>query len=215
MVSYGRGAGVDTRWLVLDGDTDFFRVTKRLHNYLHGSPGDGGTLDDLARSHYEEVLAGNLARMLERVRPGDLVLLHDPQTAGLVDGLKAAGALVAWRCHIGRDEPDDLHDLGWGFLRRYLEGAQAFVFSRRQYAPPWVPKSLLWVIPPSLDPFSAKNTELDDVDTMLQRAGLIAPPPGGKGAGTGVTTPDDLVRLRESLVVDDQPIPGTPGSCCK
>jgi trehalose synthase len=208
MVSYGRGAGVDTRWLVLDGDTDFFRVTKRLHNYLHGSPGDGGTLDERARSHYERVLAENLPRMLERVRPGDFVLLHDPQTAGLVDSLMAAGAVVAWRCHIGRDEPDELQDLGWKFLRKYLEGAQAFVFSRRQYAPPWVPDSLLWVIPPSLDPFSSKNTELGDVDAMLQMAGLIAPPPGGLGADTRVTTAEDLVRPRESLVVDDRPIPG-------
>jgi trehalose synthase len=209
MVSYGRGAGVDTRWLVLDGDPAFFRVTKRLHNYLHGSPGDGGQLDEQARSHYERVLAENLLRMLETVRPGDLVVLHDPQTAGLVDGLTAAGARVAWRCHIGRDEPDELHDLGWDFLRRYIEGAQAFVFSRRQYAPPWVPDSLLWVIPPSLDPFSAKNVELVDVDTMLERAGLIASPSdANKRVATRVTTAEDLARPRGSLMIDGGPIPG-------
>ena len=36
---------------------------------------------------------------------GDIVLLHDPQTAGLVSGLQEAGARVLWRCHVGRDDP--------------------------------------------------------------------------------------------------------------
>src|SRR5262245_9655297 len=44
LLAYGRGAGVDTRWLVLDGDEQFFAITKRLHNVLHGDPGDGGPL---------------------------------------------------------------------------------------------------------------------------------------------------------------------------
>ena len=46
LLAYGRGVGVDTRWLVLDGDPEFFALTKRLHNFLHGSPGDGGDLDE-------------------------------------------------------------------------------------------------------------------------------------------------------------------------
>ena len=40
LVAYGRGAGVETRWFVLTGDERFFTVTKRLHNLLHGFPGD-------------------------------------------------------------------------------------------------------------------------------------------------------------------------------
>jgi predicted nucleic acid-binding protein len=35
------------------------------------------------------------------VRPADVVILHDPQTAGLAPFLKRAGARVIWRCHIG------------------------------------------------------------------------------------------------------------------
>lgn len=44
LLAYARGTGVDTRWLVLDGTPEFFRITKRIHNLLHGSPGDGGPL---------------------------------------------------------------------------------------------------------------------------------------------------------------------------
>lgn len=32
LVAYGLGVGVDTRWLVLDGDPGFFAITKRIHN---------------------------------------------------------------------------------------------------------------------------------------------------------------------------------------
>lgn len=211
LIAYGRGAGVDTRWLVLDGDPEFFTITKRLHNFLHGSTGDGKELDDRARAHYETVLARNLQDTLEHVHPGDLVVLHDPQTAGLMDGLTSNGALVAWRCHIGRDEPHPLQDIGWAFLRGYVEGAHAFVFSRREYAPSWVTKDLLWVVPPSLDPFSPKNVDLSEqsVRTTLRVAGLVAVPSGAADpefarrlGGPG------RVRARTSLMVDDSPVPG-------
>src|SRR5699024_8688157 len=83
LLAYGTGASVPNRWLVLDGDPAFFALTKRIHNLLHGNPGDGGELGPDENAHYREVLAGNLSAMLELVTPGDLVLLHDPQTAGM------------------------------------------------------------------------------------------------------------------------------------
>ncbi len=63
LLAYSRGAGVDARWLVLEGNPRFFRITKRLHNVLHGVPGDGGPLGDAERDEYESVLAGNLDTM--------------------------------------------------------------------------------------------------------------------------------------------------------
>src|ERR671910_3272115 len=41
LVPYSRAAGVDVRWLVIEGEPAFFQVTKRLHNMLHGAAGDG------------------------------------------------------------------------------------------------------------------------------------------------------------------------------
>jgi trehalose synthase len=210
MLAYGRGAGVDTRWLVLDGDPEFFTTTKRLHNFLHASAGDGGQLGDDEREHYVEVLEGNLASVVDVVRPDDIVLLHDPQTAGLVDGLRAAGARVAWRCHIGRDEPAELATIGWDFLRDFVERADAFVFSRREYVPAWVPEDKLWIIPPSLDPFSGKNVELSlaDVSSTLRVAGLVdTPPDGGSIEFARRSGEPGTVRARESLVLDGPPVP--------
>jgi trehalose synthase len=174
LLAYSRGAGVEARWLVLDGSPGFFGLTKRLHNVLHGSPGDGGPLGDAERAAYEKVLEQNLQQLLRFVRPDDVVLLHDPQTTGLVAGVKATGARVVWRSHIGRDTPTELTDVGWAFLRPYVEQADAVIFSRDAYVPAWLDRDKVWIIPPSLDPFTAKNTEIPsgDVEAVLRHAGL-------------------------------------------
>src|SRR3954471_11790672 len=40
LVPYARGAGVDARWVVIEGSPEFFAITKRIHNRLHGAQGD-------------------------------------------------------------------------------------------------------------------------------------------------------------------------------
>jgi trehalose synthase len=176
LLAYGRGAHIENRWLVLDGEPEFFAITKRLHNRLHGDPGDGGPLGEDEHSSYERVLGANLAEMLPLIGTRDFVLLHDPQTAGMVDGLRAASVHTVWRCHVGRDTRNDETDEAWAFLRPYIERADAFVFSREEYAPEWVDRQRLVVIPPSIDPFSAKNRELDErtVSAVLATAGLVS-----------------------------------------
>jgi trehalose synthase len=41
---YARGLGIAARWWVMEAPPEFFRVTKRVHNALHGSEGDGSPL---------------------------------------------------------------------------------------------------------------------------------------------------------------------------
>jgi trehalose synthase len=210
LLSYGLGAGVDTRWLVLDGDADFFAITKRLHNALHGEAGDGGRLGEGEHAHYQRVLGANLGAITAQVRPGDVVLLHDPQPAGLANGLRDAGAHVVWRCHVGRDTPNQRTDAGWEFLRRYVQHADAFVFSRRQYPPTWVPADRLWIIPPSIDPFAVKNRELTpaEVNGFLHRTGLLG---GRYTAGPLAFIRRDgavgAVRPHDDLILDGLPPP--------
>ncbi|MDX1648748.1 MAG: glycosyl transferase family 1, partial [Myxococcota bacterium] len=101
LLGYTRALGIDSRWLVIAGSPEFFRVTKRLHHALHGSKGDGSELDERAHEVYERTLTRNLRELEAVVRPDDVMLLHDPQTAGLGPGLLRLGARVIWRCHIG------------------------------------------------------------------------------------------------------------------
>ena len=71
------------------------------------------------------MLTANLAEMTALVRPGDIVLLHDPQTAGLACARWRAGARVIWRSHIGRDGTNEATGTGWAFLRPHLAAAHA------------------------------------------------------------------------------------------
>ena len=209
LLAYGLGAKIDNRWLVLDGDAEFFTITKRVHNLLHGDPGDGGPLGEAERNHYEEVLAANLHEMRERTTPHDIVVLHDPQTAGLTNGLRETGASVAWRCHVGRDTSNTETETAWAFLRPYLERADAYVFSRRAYAPVWVDEARLVVVPPSIDPFSAKNRELapQTVSAILATAGLVSGvEPDGPIAFDRRDGSSGTVRVRTGLV-DGPPPP--------
>ena len=208
--AYWLGAGIDADWLVLRGNSDFFALTKRIHNVLHGEPGDGGNLKKGERRIYEDVLADNLESMLGEVRPGDVVLLHDPQTAGLVDGLQKAGAKAIWRCHIGRDTTNKHTDRGWSFLRPYIENADAFVFSRRDYTPDWVPRDRLYIIPPAIDPYSAKNQMLEpgDLVSILADSGLVTD--GVSRPPTRFTRRDgrsDVVRHHTGLLADSSVAP--------
>src|SRR3954471_22646980 len=164
LLAYSRGAGVDTRWLVLEAGPEFFALTKRVHNLLHGSLGDGGPTGAAEAALYEAVMDDQLVELRRLVVPGDIVLLHDPQTAGMAAGLRAHGAHVVWRCHVGRDSTDAVTDRGWAFLRPYVEAAEATIFTRRAYVPDWAAPEAVWLIPPSLDPFSTKNRPLPDAD---------------------------------------------------
>src|SRR3954452_4057964 len=101
LLAYARGVGIDARWIVIDGTPEFFAVTKRIHNRLHGAPGAGGALDAAARAIYEGTLAQNLAEIAGRVQEGNVVIVHDPQPAGMIGALREIGARVIWRCHVG------------------------------------------------------------------------------------------------------------------
>ena len=179
LVGYTRSAGIDIRWMVISGAPEFFQLTKRLHHALHGRPGDGSMLDDRARTIYEDTLRENALELASVVRPGDVVLLHDPQTAGLAPALKGTGARVIWRCHIGADHPNEHAQLGWEFLAPYLKDVERFVFSRQTYVPSICDHGKSVIIQPSIDAFSAKNQDLseDAIHTILVHTGLVEGPP--------------------------------------
>jgi len=174
LIAYSRGAGVDARWVVIAGNEEFFTVTKRIHNMLHGSEGDGLGLGAEDETAYLETSAENARDLVAMVRPDDLVLLHDPQTAGLVAPLRETGAKVVWRCHVGVDLANETARSAWSFLLPYVREADAYVFSRDAFVWEDLDRNRAVIIPPSIDAFSAKNQELSQsaVAAILRAAGL-------------------------------------------
>jgi trehalose synthase len=213
LLPYAREAGVDVRWVVLREGPEFFCVTKRIHNHLHGDPGDGGALDERAHHLYESALAANVDALGPLMQSGDVVYLHDPQTAGLVPALCERGLKVVWRCHVGVDHSNELVHEAWDFLRPYVERADAYIFSRREYIWEGLDEKKVWFMPPVIDPFSPKNQELGpEVTAAILREiglapdGLEAAPVFERADGTPGRVERKATILQEEEVPDDAPM---------
>jgi trehalose synthase len=183
LLGYASGVGIDVRWAVLDAPAEFYALTKRLHHMLHGVAG-GLALSDDDRTLYEHVLKHEAAQLHAVVRSGDVVVLHDPQTAGLAPDLIARGVHVVWRCHIGTAEANATSERAWAFLRPYVSRVPVVV-SRRTYLPDWMDAGLCTEIAPSIDPLSSKNVAMTPAftDAVLSAVGLL----GGGHAAREVT----------------------------
>ena len=175
-IPYERGAGMDVRWLVIQGGTPFFTFTKRLHALLHGIAADGSMINDAERKEYAQTLAGNAEAVAREIQPRDIVILHDPQTAGLAPYFVRHGCRVIWRCHIGVDQPNEVAKGAWRFLLPHVAAAHATVFSRRAYVWEGLDQQRVDIIPPAIDAFAPKNEELngETVAAVLRITGILA-----------------------------------------
>ena len=207
--AYARGAGVDSRWEVLNGDPDFFRLAKRLHNDLHGAgdPAAGYTAED--RDLYEATLLPAGRDLADRVRPGDVVVLHGADTAGLADAVREAGAHPVWRCHVGTDVADGTARRAWEFLDPDVRAAEATVFSRREFIWESIDPNRAFVIAPALNPLSPRNETLNPtvVESILKTTGFEQD--GPRGDTRFVRMDGTAGRVdRHARVTEVEPLPG-------
>src|ERR671913_9241 len=147
-----RDLGILADWKLITGDQTFFTVTKAIHNGLQGAARE---LTPAERETYITHSTRN-AQLLEEEY--DLIVVHDPQPLALLRLHGKGAARWVWRCHIDTSEPNPQV---WDFLRSYLEGYDATVFTLGSFAPPDIPVERVEIIPPAIDPESPKNFELD------------------------------------------------------
>ncbi len=193
LLRYIRGTGVDVNWYVISGSPEFFPLTKRIHNMLHGDAGDGIPLTDADSEVFRKVSLENAEELRAVVKPGDIVVLHDPQTAGLAPEMKQAGADVIWRCHVGTEQDSELRTAAWNFLSPYLNDVDRFIFTRPSLVPDWVDRERLSIIAPSIDPFSTKNRPMssEQARSILEHTGIVQ--------GNSTTEPPEFTRADGSI----------------
>lgn len=151
LVPLMRELEVSTNWDVITGGNDFFEVTKAFHNALHGAPYD-------FTRHAQEIFLANNEQNRMRLRfEEDMIVIHDPQPAGLIASRADHPAKWVWRCHIDLSNP---HPDVWGFLRPFVEKYDAAIFSSPAFARQLsIPQYLFY---PCIDPLSEKNKDLDE-----------------------------------------------------
>jgi len=141
---------VKTHWEVITGGNDFFEVTKAFHNALQGS-------DYKLTQHARDVFLVHNEQNRQRIEfSEDVIVIHDPQPAGLIRDRQGSRRWV-WRCHIDLSNPNP--DV-WGFLRPFIEQYDAAIFSAQSFTRQLpIPQYLFY---PCIDPLSEKNKELED-----------------------------------------------------
>ena len=142
---------VNTHWEVITGGNDFFEVTKAFHNALQGSD---YKLTQNARDIFLMYNEQNRQRMQFSE---DVVVIHDPQPAGLIRDRPDSSRKWVWRCHIDLSSPNAEV---WGFLQPLIEQYDAAIFSSPSFARQLaIPQYLFY---PCIDPLSEKNKDLED-----------------------------------------------------
>jgi trehalose synthase len=163
MIPLFKEMGIDARWDVIKGGEQFYAVTKKIHNALHGA-GQELTEDD--KNIYWETQQKNLAEMDLKA---DVMFIHDPQPAGLVTKRKEVGGHWIWRCHV---DVSERNQQVWDFLKPLVEQFDASVFSAPSFSQHLDIRQIL--VAPSIDPLSDKNKELPDelVRSTVERFGI-------------------------------------------
>lgn len=160
--------GVPTSWEVMPGDARFYQITKAIHNGLHGWP---VTLTEEDHAYYLET---NRRAAETLALDADLVLIHDPQPAALAELRRRPGQRWVWRCHIDLSNADPAV---WALIAPRVGHYDAAVFSHVSFVPPLPVPAFL--APPSIDPLSDKNREMEEVEieALLDPFGLPARKP--------------------------------------
>lgn len=155
-----RELGIDATWDVIKGDQAFFNVTKAFHNALHGKE------EEITEEMLEVFRATTEANLRDMNLHGDVILVHDPQPAGLIQKKKEIGRQWIWRCHIDISSPDARV---WDFLHPWVDQYDASIFSMPDFAQELaIPQ---YLVAPSIDPLSDKNKDLEQsyIDSVLEK----------------------------------------------
>ncbi|RKY38850.1 MAG: glycosyl transferase family 1 [Candidatus Omnitrophota bacterium] len=163
MVPLMQQLGVNVWWDVIEAEDNFFFITKKIHNRLHGVdvPLSGKELD-----YFLEI---NHQNALKIKKWADVIFVHDPQPIALVKMKKKLRNRWIWRCHIDFSSP--CRDI-WIFLKKIIEKYDVSVFSAPIFSRNLSVRQVL--IFPSIDPLSDKNKELEEdfIEKVLNHFGI-------------------------------------------
>ena len=142
------------------GREEFYNVTKRIHNALQGNP------DSLSDEEWTIFARYNELNATEISGGWDVIIVHDPQPAGVRAHVPEKSGHWVWRCHIDLSTPNsDAIDHLVPLMRDY----DNTVFHLQDY----VPRAMdgahdgVRICPPAIDPLSPKNMALSPEDAAF------------------------------------------------
>lgn len=169
MVPLSSAVGLDCRWETIKGTEDFFQCTKMMHNLLQGSPGAMPSARLL--NSYIKTSAENAEILRPILEDADIVTIHDPQPLAIIDYFPKRKGKWIWRSHI---DLSSTHRQLWKYLTQFIAKYDASIFSLEDFVRP-LPHPI-FLIPPSIDPLSEKNIDIDRAEVIATYRSLNIDP---------------------------------------
>lgn len=163
MVPLKQELGIDVRWEVITGEEEFYKCTKNFHNGLQGNR---APVSARLLRIFEETNERNAEELRPHLEDADFVVIHDPQPAPLLKYFPNRKGKWVWRCHIDASHP---YRPTWKYLRQFVRDYDASIFSLAAFSQDLPHPEYL--IPPSIDPLSDKNIDLEaaEVEEVYER----------------------------------------------
>ncbi|MGI5835460.1 MAG: glycosyltransferase [Chloroflexota bacterium] len=149
--------GLDVEWQIVACNAQFASLSRLLYDALCGRNVDWTSAISKDWLRYNR----SIAQLFDQQY--DLVVLHDPQLAGLpaaIPNHKAKAPHWVWHCHL--DLRNALPE-AWFTLFQSLQACDLCVFPDHAFAPQGLEGVATLVIPPAIDPTAARNVELPGI----------------------------------------------------
>jgi trehalose synthase len=167
MNQLGEAVHFQSDWFILNvEELEFYDVTKKFHNTLQGS---AGQLSREEKSQYYRTLLANFHQ--GKLNEYDVVIVHDPQPAALIEMYPERENKWVWRCHIDTTNPNPEV---WDFIGNFAKQYDVAIWTRESFVHDHGDFKEIRIVPPSIDPISPKNSKLsdDEIDEVFTRYGI-------------------------------------------
>ncbi len=156
IVPIAKGLGINCKWYSIEGNHNFYSITKRFHNIIQGLD-QSFTIEDLLETYLET----NKKNFEGKSIVSDMTIVHDPQPCASVIHGNYEGKMI-WRCHIDTSEANEMI---WNFLLPYINNYDGCVFSKRSFIKKGIKKPV-YQITPAIDPLSVKNRQRSQMESF-------------------------------------------------
>lgn len=169
-VPLANSLGLKVDWKTLKGSSEFFEVTKKIHNALQGSD------LNISEKEWQIYKSCNLDEA-NKIKPDDydIIFVHDPQPALLLNSMERNDTMWVWRCHLDLSNSDKaVAERVGNFLKNY----DAYIFTMQKYVFKNLKRNIN-IIAPAIDPLGEKNKIIskEEAGKYVRKFGIDASRP--------------------------------------
>ena len=160
MIPLSRWYGLDTRWMVIPPDNDYFAVTRKIHDFFQGEEGD---LTEEEWQTYLSHVRESGVPFLDEPKPR-VWFVHDHQLLPLVEMLPPDDVKV-WISHVDTSHPNPAV---FQRLQPFMQQYDQISFSLPQYVPESFDRKRtpVSICPPAIDPLRHKNEPMPEGEAL-------------------------------------------------